>query len=452
MKINTCYMAVIKSQYLTVKKKKETLFTGTVNVDSGLMKKTEDICLKALTFCADIVQKEWDTLSGIRDALVKKRTVDMWIHSTTDNKARYPKFDEEFKNIPSYVRRAVIADAIGMVSSYRSNHKNWEALPVSERKSEPVLGLPEHYELTFYKQERNAAKLDKGIIGLKLYNGKTWDWYYFHINPSDARYICRMSKQRKMLSPVVEQKGNGYLIRFCFEENRDLVPDKPLSFRILAADLGINAPASWCVMESDGSVLAKGVVRLPSDEGRLNHAINRKRMYQQAGKKSKCIYRRVRHANEALSVATAKALMDVTVRYDVDCIVFEHLDRPGKIRGGQKYRERIHMWRANDVQDRVELQAHRMGMRISRVCAWNTSKYAFDGSGGVERNCDNYSVCRFTTGKIYNCDLSAAQNIGARYFLRAYKKAGIKNIPAVPQCTLNTLKETVSMLSSLTAA
>ena len=134
--------------------------------------------------------------------------------------------------------------------------------------------------------------------------------------------------------------------------------------------------------------------------------------------------------------------------YNIDCIVFEYLDHSGKKRGGRKYRERIHMWRANDVQDRVELQAHRMRMRISRVCAWNTSKYAFDGSGKVERDKDNYSICKFTSGKTYNCDLSAAQNIGARYFLRAYKKAGIQEIPAMPLCILNTLKLTISKLSS----
>lgn len=136
-----------------------------------------------------------------------------------------------------------------MVSFYKSNHKNWKALPISESKSESALGLPEHYELTFYEQERDTERLDEGIIGLKLYNGKTWNWYHFHINPSDEKYIYKMPKHRKMLLPVVEQKGNRYHIRFCFEEQKELVPDRPLGYKILAVDLGINTPASWCVME-----------------------------------------------------------------------------------------------------------------------------------------------------------------------------------------------------------
>ena len=66
--------------------------------------------------------------------------------------------------------------------------------------------------------------------------------------------------------------------------------------------------------------------------------------------------------------------------------------------------------------------AHRKGMRIARVCAWKTSALAFDGSGKVERDPDNHSLCTFTNGKRYNCDLSASYNIGARYFIRELTK------------------------------
>lgn len=210
-------------------------------------------------------------------------------------------------------------------------------------------------------------------------------------------------------------------------------------------------------MNSVGTVFGKGVIHLPNEEDQLNHAINRKRQYQQAGKKSRCVYRWVRNANERLSINTTKAIMDVAVRYSVDCIVFEHLDRKGKKSRG-RYRERIHMWRANDVQKRVELQAHRFGMRISKVCAWGTSKYAYDGSGQTDRKSVyrfehgkkvyNYSICTFSNGKIYNCDLSAAQNIGARYFLREYAKLyGCPEMPKTPQRTLKILWDVVAQMS-----
>jgi hypothetical protein len=67
-----------------------------------------------------------------------------------------------------------------------------------------------------------------------------------------------------------------------------------------------------------------------------------------------------------------------------------------------------------------------MGIRVSHVNAWNTSSLAYDGTGKVERGVNhNYSICRFTTGKVYNCDLNASYNIGARYFIREI----IKTLP-----------------------
>ncbi|MEJ8775524.1 hypothetical protein [Blautia sp. HCN-1074] len=75
---------------------------------------------------------------------------------------------------------------------------------------------------------------------------------------------------------------------------------------------------------------------------------------------------------------------------------------------------------------------NRKGMRISRICAWNTSRLAYDGSGIVLRDWRNHSLCAFQTGKRYNCDLSASYNIGARYFIREL----LKPLPATERSLL----------------
>lgn len=280
-----------------------------------------------------------------------------------------------------------------MASSYKSNHKNWEQEDPAARASEPAIGFPTWYGLTFYEQERDMGRLDEGIIALKLYDGAAWRWYYFRISPSEARYIHSLTKTRKLLSPTIAKVRGKYRIQFCFEEKKDLVDPDPLKHTVLAVDLGINAAASWCVMSPDGTVYARGVIHLPCDEDRLRHLMNRKKMYQRAGKKSRSIYRFITNANRRLSINTTKAIMDIAVLYSVDCIVFEHLEKGGRKRG--RFAERIHMWRANDVQSRVENQAHRNGIRISRVCAWNTSKLAFDGSDETDRK----SVYRYVHGE-----------------------------------------------------
>ena len=105
-------------------------------------------------------------------------------------------------------------------------------------------------------------------------------------------------------------------------------------------------------------------------------------------------------------------------------------------------------------------QAHREGIRVSSVCAWNSSRLAYDGTGRVERMVGgNYSVCRFPSGKIYHCDLNATYNIGARYFIREH----LKSVPAterqyiqakVPECAKRstcTLSTLISLYAGLYA-
>ena len=115
----------------------------------------------------------------------------------------------------------------------------------------------------------------------------------------------------------------------------------------------------------------------------------------------------------------------------------EKLQVRGRKHGSKKWR--LHHWRAQYVQSMVEDKAHRNGMRTSRVCAWNTSKLAYDGTGPVTRDEKNWSMCTFTSGKRYHCDLSASYNIGARYFIREIFKSlpatvGQRIAAEVPEC------------------
>ena len=430
MKIHTSYTAFIRGQLSDS--------DPCAPVLNDLMGCTAQLCLSALKFCCRVFLEHWDVLKPLRDP-ERKTAAEALIHTTKHNDAQYPEFDVRFHGLPSGVRRAIRNDALGRVSSYVSNHKNWEALKPSERGAEPTLGLPSRYQLTFYQTERKTEGLKRGQILLKLYNGKTWEWYTFLIKPSDARYLARMAERHAMLSPMVEKVRGAYRIRFCFEDKRELVSDEnQLSDRILAVDLGIPAAATWSVMTADGTVHARGVIHARAEEDRLWHILNRVRKYQRRKKHPKSIYRFVRHANRALSICTARFLMAVAELYNVDCIVFEHLDKTGSARG--RLASRIHHWRACDVQHRVETMAHRDGMRLSRVCAWGTSKLAFDGSGKVIRDKHNHSICTFANGKQYNCDLSASYNIGARFFLRELKKVYPDlEMPATPQRTLSTL-------------
>ena len=68
----------------------------------------------------------------------------------------------------------------------------------------------------------------------------------------------------------------------------------------------------------------------------------------------------------------------------------------------------------------------------------------------------NYNICRFSTGKVYNCDLNASYNIGARYFIREILKTlsvttGLDISAKVPECSRRSTC-TLSTLRNLNAA
>ena len=207
---------------------------------------------------------------------------------------------------------------------------------------------------------------------------------------------------------------------------------------VLSVDLGLNNQAVCVAMKPDGTVVGRKFFKLPAEKARLDKALSHIRRAQTHGaRKMPRLWAIAKGVNDDIAVKTAQFIIDCADYYKADVIVMEHLDLKGRKRGSK--RQRLHHWRAQYVQQMVEQKAHRKNMRISRVCAWNTSKLAFDGSGVVTRDADNYSMCTFKSGKRYNCDLSAAYNIAARYFIREI----LKSLPArerqrieakVPEC------------------
>ena len=201
---------------------------------------------------------------------------------------------------------------------------------------------------------------------------------------------------------------------------------------ICSVDLGINTDAVCTIMRADGTVLGRRFIDHPSEKDRMYRTLGRIRRSQRehgsAQTQGRWAY--TKRLNTELGKKIAGAIVRYAEENHADVIVFEYLEMQGKISGKKK--QKLHLWRKRDIQKCCEHQAHRKGMRVSRICAWNTSRLAYDGSGAVTRDWENHSLCTFQTGKRYNCDLSAACNIGARYFIRELSKP----IPATERSLL----------------
>ena len=415
---------------------------------------TAGIYRKAVDFFIEVCDREWDVISLREMQTEKVNAIESFTVKTSKRPAVPYDFGNGFYKFPCYLRRAAISEAIGKVYSYRSNLKNWETADPRTRGRRP--GYPKAgYVYPAMYRDNMFVRTGTYTASIKVFTRGTWDWLDVELCKGDVNYILRHCGSRKECVPTLQKRGKLWYLDFAFEE-RITLPDTDISAkRILAVDLGINNACTCSVMEADGTVTGRRFLKLSGENDRLTKALGRIRKAQRHGaKKMPRLWARAKGINDDIAVKTADFIVKTAVLYDVDTIVMEHLDVRGRKRGSKK--QRLHHWKAMYVQAMVTDKAHRERIRVSTVCAWNTSRLAFDGTGRVkrgresEKTNDNYSICEFSTGKIYNCDLNASYNIGARYFIREL----IKSLPAtvkqqleakVPSavkrstCTLSTL-------------
>lgn len=437
-----------------------TTYSVKIKHYNHIFKDTVAIYRRAVDYLIAVCMDKWDTVITFKGQS-RLTCIESLVHATKDNPNPVYDFDLKFYKMPSYMRRGAINEAIGKVSSYISNLANWRENPVGKEPSYPKAGyvFPSMYRTVMYNQTDNYT------AQIKVYVRNTWDWITVDLRKSDMDYIYRHCKNRRQCAPTLQKRGKEWFLDFPFEENVTLCNVNINDQTVVAVDLGINSAATISVMRSDGTILGRHFCRLSKETDHLMHSINRIKKAQQNGNyKSPRLWAKAKGINHDIAVKTASCIMDIAVLYNADIIIFEHLDRTGKVRGSKK--QKLKMWRSQEVQSIVTNKAHRLGMRISHICAWGTSKYAYDGSGIVLRGKDggfnSYELCKFQNGKIYNCDLSASYNIGARYFIREILKSLDESsrlaIEAkVPQsakrstCTFSTLISLNAELMSLAA-
>ena len=425
-----------------------------------IFKDTIRVYRAAVDFFLMVCDQEWEKVSDISTSKFQMTFIEQLTHKTAKNPATKYDFDAVFYKFPSYLRRAAIYETLGKYFSYRSNLANWERDPQGRKPSFPKAG----YVYPCLYRDGMYERTDIYTARIKVYIRNTWDWIDIKLRKSDVDYIQRHCSHRKECAPTLQKRGKEWFLDFPFEEQVTL-NTTPAKERVSAAvDLGINSAATVSVMRADGTVLGRHFCRLPREKDSLAHAVNRIKKAQQHGaRKTPRLWARANGINDDIAVKTAKFIIDVAVLYNADVIVFEHLDLKGRKRGSKK--QRLHLWKARRVQSIVTDQAHRLGMRVSHVNAWNTSRLAFDGSGRVlrgrqsEKTGGSYSVCEFQNGKVYNCDLNATYNIGARYFIRTLLKslpeterlaveAKVPSCAKRSTCTLSTLVSLYAVLAA----
>lgn len=393
---------------------------------------TIKIYRKAVKYITDVALLRFDEISvidaygGYTKQQAQRKYVESLIHATKESPACYERFDRKLYKFPSYLRREAITTAIGIVSSYKTNLQKWEA--DGKKGRHPHLNRNQNVMPCFYRNNTFLDSEETNIVSLKLYSGKDWIWETFVIRDCDFMYAYSHMKEWKASAPVLVKRNHRYELCISYEMANSKFPkfkkDKEVE-TVIGVDLGINTDAVCSVVHKDGTVTGQCFINHPVEKDRMHGLLNAIKKAQQNGNhKAPRLWRLANNYNEAIAIKTAVEIVRFAIESKASVIVFEHLNMKKKKKGNK---QKLSLWRKRDIQHRVEALAARNGIRVSYICAVNTSRLAFDGSGKVIRGKDagfnTYELCKFTTGKVYNCDLSASKNIGARFFIRVLLKS-----------------------------
>lgn len=270
-----------------------------------------------------------------------------------------------------------------------------------------------------YRGQLVKFDADFTTASLKLWNGKEWLWHEVAIKAVRQRHRLGIVK-----SPTLVLNWRCHLA-----VPVELTPQRlPDAERACAVDVGINSLATASIVSPDGTVAARRFFHPAADiDRRDKRATLIRRKACKTAKLSKGFgrtwYRKARRINENMAQQTSRQLVDFALAQEADVIVLEDL-KGWRPKGGRKrsgLRQRFHHWLHRRLATLVEQKMAEVGGRVVYVYPRGTSAWAFDGSGRVKRDCAQYELATFVSGKRYNADLNASYNIGARYWAWKHK-------------------------------
>ncbi|MDJ0717061.1 MAG: hypothetical protein QNJ54_23075 [Prochloraceae cyanobacterium] len=393
-----------------------------------LFARTVEIYRRYSRYLVGIVFTHWPKLASKSSQEVIP-AVERLMHRTAKNPSiKYSQINRVFPKFPSYYRRAAIAFAVGQVSSFMTRYRDWQCGNSRHKRTvlPPKLNANAGCYPTLYKGQ--CYRIDNfNSVQIKCFNGKEWVWTTVQIVGLRDRHEV---PNNKMVSPSLIFNKNSCHLSVPFECKPDNIEGNS---NVTAVDLGINTTATITVVSFDGTVIHREFIHPGRDIDRRDKrlksvSLKAKKTMGKGGNLHRgfcrVIYRKCRNINKQISHLVSKRIVQIAFRYNSEAIVFEKLFG-WKPKGGKKrstLKQRFHGWLKSAIVNLTEEKWSELGGKTVTVIAAYTSKLAYDGSGLVKRDANNYALAKFSNSRRYNADLNASQNIAARGILKLTRR------------------------------
>ncbi|NEW59746.1 hypothetical protein GSY74_00480 [Sulfurovum sp. bin170] len=232
-----------------VKTAKLKILTHTTTFDN-----TIEIYNQALSFYIYVCEKEYP---NFLDKVSKEKLnyIESLTHKTSKNRDIKYDFDKDFYKFPSYLRRAVIMDALGVIDSHFSRVKNWEEKKEKAQskgkkffEKPPKINYEPNSFPTLYR-DNMWKKIKDGIAQIKVF--KKSDWIWIDINYSTKSLKSGKNyrfKNFKEFNPMLIKKGKKYFLHISHETEVKLNSTPLKKQKVIGVDLGLtNSAVCSCI-------------------------------------------------------------------------------------------------------------------------------------------------------------------------------------------------------------
>ena len=190
----------------------------------------------AVDFFIDICLKEWDSISIYKGLKAQKTFIESLTLPTGDRPEVPYNFNVKYYKMPCYLRRAAISEAVGKVSSYKSNLSNWESSDPRIRGEKPSYPKAGYCYPVLYKGNM-FVRVNDYTAKIKVFRNNTWDWIIVKLRKSDVDYISRHCSRMEECAPTLQKRGKQWYLDFPFKEKCELKATSIREQTIVAVDL-----------------------------------------------------------------------------------------------------------------------------------------------------------------------------------------------------------------------